>query len=85
VQFIYQNQAIVEHGNVKFKTLYFKVDIMDEEAFESTKTSAEVWISDDDNFLPIKLRSKLKIGYAEAYYKSASGLANPLTSRIELK
>jgi len=85
MQFIYQNQAIVEHGKVKFNTLYFKIDIMDEEAFESTKTSAEVWIGNDDNFLPIKLRSKLKIGYVEVYFKTATGLAYPLSCRIEMK
>jgi hypothetical protein len=84
VQFIYQNQSIVDRGNVKFNTLYFKIDILDD-AFESTNTSAEIWIGDDDNFIPVKLRSKLKIGYAEGYYKSSSGLAHPLLCRIELK
>lgn len=84
VRFIYQNQTIVEYGNAKYNTLYFKIDILDD-AFESTKTSAEVWLGDDDNFLPIKVRSKLKIGYAEIYYKTSSGLAHPLTSRIEMK
>jgi hypothetical protein len=82
--FIYQNQAIVEHENAKFNTRYFKIDIYDE-AFESTKTSAEVWVGDDDNFFPIKARSKLKFGYAEVYYKNSTGLANPLTCRIEIK
>ncbi|MDR3266913.1 MAG: DUF3108 domain-containing protein [Tannerella sp.] len=82
--FIYQNQAIVEHDNVKYNTRYFKIDIYDE-AFESTKTSAEVWVGDDDNFLPVKVRSKLKLGYAEVYYKNSTGLANPLTCRIEMK
>ena len=84
VQFIYQNQAIVERGNVKYNTHYFKIDILDD-AFESTKTSAEVWIGDDNNLLPIKVRGKLKIGYAEIYYKNSSGLAHPLTCRIEVK
>jgi hypothetical protein len=82
--FIYQNQAIVEHENAKFNTRYFKIDIYDE-AFESTKTSAEVWVGDDDNFLPVKVRSKLKLGYAEVYYKNSTGLANPFTCRIEMK
>jgi hypothetical protein len=82
--FIYQNQAIVEHENVKYNTRYFKIDIQDD-AFESTKAAAEVWVGDDDNFLPVKARSKLKLGYAEVYYKSSAGLANPLTCRIEMK
>ena len=82
--FIYQNQSIVERENVKYNTLYFKIDIYDE-AFESTKTSAEVWIGDDDNMLPIKLRSKMKIGYVEVYYRSSSLLAHPLTCGVTIK
>ena len=84
MQFIYQNQSIVEHGNVKYNTRYFKLDIFDD-AFESTSSSAEVWVGDDDNFLPVKVRSKLKIGYAEIYYNKSSNLAHPLKCRIEIK
>ena len=84
ILFTYRNQAIVEREKEKFNTRYFVVDIYDE-AFESAKTSAEVWIGDDDNFLPVKVRSKLKIGYAEVYYKESSNLAHPLTCRIIMK
>ncbi|MDR2914558.1 MAG: DUF3108 domain-containing protein [Tannerella sp.] len=84
MQFIYQNQSIVERGNIKYNTRYFKIDIFDE-AFESTSTSAELWVGDDDNFLPVKVRTKLKIGYAEVYYKNSSNLAHPLKCRIEIK
>lgn len=84
VQFVYRNQSIVERGNAKYNTRYFEIDIYDE-AFESTKTSAELWIGDDDNFLPIKVRSKLKIGYAEIYYKKSNQLKHPLKCRIEIK
>lgn len=84
IQFIYQNQAIIERSNVKYNTHYFKIDIFDE-AFESTKTSAEVWVGDDDNFLPVKVRSKMKIGYVEVYYKSSTSLAYPLTCSIPAK
>ena len=84
MQFVYQNQSIVEHGNAKYNTRYFKLDIFDD-AFESTTASAEVWVGDDDNFLPIKVRSKLKIGSAEIYYNNSSNLAHPLKCRIEIK
>ncbi|MDR1524039.1 MAG: DUF3108 domain-containing protein [Tannerella sp.] len=83
IQFTYQNQAIVEYGKAKYSTRYFIIDIYDE-AFESTKTSAEVWVGDDDNFLPVKVRSKLKIGYVEVYYKESSGLSHPLKCRIAM-
>jgi hypothetical protein len=84
MQFVYQNQAIVEREKLKYNTRYFKIDIFDD-AFESMKSAAEVWVGDDDNFLPVKIRSKLKIGYAEIYYKTSTGLANPLTCRYEMK
>jgi Protein of unknown function (DUF3108). len=84
VQYVYQHQAIMEHGKVKYNTRYFKMNIFDS-AFESTTTSAEVWVGDDDNFLPVKVRSKLKIGAAEIYFKSSSNLAHPLTCRLETK
>ncbi|MDR1723804.1 MAG: DUF3108 domain-containing protein [Tannerella sp.] len=81
-QFRYQNQSVVERSDAKYNTRYFKIDISDD-AFESTKTSAEVWVSDDDNFLPIKIRSKLKIGYAEIHFKHATGLAHPMKCKSE--
>jgi len=81
VKYIYNNQSIIEHGNVKYNTRYFKIDIYDN-AFESTNTAAEVWVSDDDNFIPIKIRSKLKVGYAEIYYKTSSSLAFPFNSKF---
>lgn len=84
IQFTYRSQSIVERGNARYNTRYFEIDIYDE-AFENTKASAEVWMGDDDNFLPIKVRSKLKIGYAEIYYSESSDLAYALTCRIETK
>ncbi|MGP1420168.1 MAG: DUF3108 domain-containing protein [Tannerella sp.] len=80
----YQGQAVVERGNIKYRTLHFSVDIYDK-AFTQTKAAAELWIGDDDNFIPVKIRSKLKIGYAEVHYRNASGLKVPLHCRIETK
>jgi hypothetical protein len=80
----YQGQAVVERGNIKYRTLHFSVDIYDK-AFTQTKAAAELWIGDDDNFIPVKIRSKLKIGYAEVHYRNASGLKAPFHCRIETK
>jgi hypothetical protein len=82
IRFTYQNRSVVEHGNAKYNTRYFVIDIYDE-AFESTKTSAEVWMSDDAGFFPVKVRSKLKIGYVEVHYRESSGSAHPLSCQIK--
>ena len=81
VSYKYVGQQIVERGDVKYRTRYFTVDILDE-AFTQSKEAAEIWIGDDENHLPIKIRAKLKIGAAEAYYNSSSGLRHPLNSRF---
>lgn len=80
-RFRYSGQQIVEHGDVKYRTRHFYIDIYDE-AFTQVKAAAEVWIGDDENHIPIKIRAKLKIGAAEVYYKDGYNLRYPLSCRI---
>ncbi|MDH6357681.1 DUF3108 domain-containing protein [Parabacteroides sp. PF5-9] len=84
VSYRYEGQQIVERGNVKYSTRLFYVDIYDE-AFTTSKESAEIWLGNDDNQIPVKIRAKLRIGAMEAYYNTSSGLRYPLDSRIVLK
>ena len=82
--FRYQGQAIVERDNYKYRTHYYIIDILDD-AFSESKASAELWIGDDDNYIPVKVRTKLKIGAAEVYLKSAVNLKKPLDCRVQVK
>lgn len=78
----YHGQEIVTQGQgVKYKALRFSLDIYDE-AFSVSKSAAEIWVGDDPNHLPVKIRAKLKIGAAEINYKSSKGLRYPLSCRI---
>lgn len=82
ISFRYTGQAIVERNEtLKYRTRHFFIDIYDD-AFTQSKAAAEIWIGDDENHIPVKIRAKLKIGAAEVYYKSSSGLRYPLTSRV---
>lgn len=83
VSYRYVGQRIIERGNAKYKTRLFVLDIFDE-SFSQTKEAAEIWIGDDDNHVPIKIRAKLKIGAGEAYYNSSLNLKHPLKCRIEV-
>lgn len=80
-RFRYTGQQIVEHKGAKYRTRHFYIDIYDE-AFTQAKEAAEVWIGDDENHIPVKIRAKLKIGAAEVYYKDSYNLRAPLTCRI---
>lgn len=81
VSYRYAGQQVIDRGNVKYRTRLFYVDVYDE-SFTQSKESAEVWIGDDANHLPIKIRAKLKIGAAEAYFSDSKNLKHPLTCRI---
>lgn len=84
ISFRYAGQKIVERGNVKYRTRLFYVDIYDE-AFTQNKEAAEIWVGDDANHLPVRIRAKLKIGAAEVYYHSSEGLRHPLDCRVEIR
>lgn len=81
VSYRYAGQQIVERGDIKYRTRHFYIDIHDK-AFTQSKAAAEVWLGDDENHLPVKIRAKLKIGAAEIYLNSSYNLRYPLASRI---
>lgn len=85
ISFRYTGQQIVERSEtLKYSTRHFYVDIYDE-AFSQSKEAAEIWIGDDENHIPVKIRAKLKIGAAEVYYKESNGLHHPFTSQVKIK
>ncbi len=81
----YRGQVILDKGSdKKYKTLKFELDIIDD-AFEANKNAIEMWISDDQNRYPLKIKAKLKIGAAEAELTSFKGNKYPLNSLIVIK
>ena len=41
-----------------------------------------VWITDDDDHIPIHIEAKILVGTVKAYLNEARGLLNPLTSLV---
>lgn len=80
----YTGQEIVEHDSVKYRTRHFFIDVYDE-AFTQSRAAGEAWIGDDGNHLPIKLRAKLKIGAAEAYYVSSENTRYPVSCAFTIQ
>jgi hypothetical protein len=80
----FKGQAILEKSEfVKYKTYRLAIDIGDT-AFNESKSAMEIWVSDDKNHIPLKLKAKLKIGVAEADLSSWQNLKYPLTSEIKI-
>ncbi|GHT33348.1 hypothetical protein AGMMS49574_18810 [Bacteroidia bacterium] len=82
IRFRYTGQSVVEpNDRLKYRTHHFFIDVYDP-AFTQSKEAAEVWVGDDDNHIPVRVRAKLKIGAAEVYFKDSNNLQYPFTCRI---
>jgi len=80
----YDGQSIVEKSDtLKYKTSKISLDFSDS-AFNESKSAVEIWMSDDENRIPIKIRAKLRIGAAEVYLSSWEKLKYPLSSEIRI-
>lgn len=68
----------------KFKTLKFDCQLGTSEGFSFTDGSVfTLWISDDENKIPLYIESPVKVGSINAYISGYKGLKYPLTSLIK--
>ena len=79
-----EGQSIVEKSEtLKYNTYKIAFDFTDE-VFNESKNAIEIWMSDDKNRIPIKIRAKLRIGVAEVHLVSYKNLKYPLSSEIKI-
>ena len=79
-----EGQSIVEKSEtLKYKTYKIALDFTDK-VFNESKSAIEIWMSDDENRVPIKIRAKLRIGMAEVYLVSWKNLKYPLSSEVRI-
>lgn len=68
----------------KFRTLKFACTIGTTESFSFTDGSEFfIWITDDENKIPVMLESPIRVGSVRAYISSCEGLKYPLSSKIK--
>ena len=68
----------------RFRTLKFDCQLGTSEGFSFTDgTVFTLWISDDENKIPLYLESPVRIGSINAYLSGYKGLKYPLKSRIK--
>ena len=79
-----EGQSIVERSEtLKYKTYKIALDFTDE-VFNESKSAIEIWMSDDENRIPVKIKAKLRIGVAEVYLTSWRNLKYPFSSEVKI-
>ena len=80
----YEGQSVIEKSEtLKYKTHKVALDFSDSN-FNESKSAVEVWMSDDKNRIPIKIKAKLRIGAAEVHLTSWKNLKYPLSSEVKI-
>ena len=59
----------------KNNAIHYAIDITNK-TFTESKNAIEIWISDDENHVPLRIKAKLKVGAAEAVLSSYKNLAD---------
>ncbi|MDR2475821.1 MAG: DUF3108 domain-containing protein [Bacteroidales bacterium] len=71
----YKGIETIELDKEKIRTVKYTFSI-NGNAFENKKESIFLWMSDDNNHIPVQVETKLKIGSLKATLKKASGCKN---------
>jgi hypothetical protein len=75
-------ETVKTNESAKYNAHHFYIDVYDS-AFAQSKEAAEVWVGDDRNHIPVRVRARLKVGAVEVYLKSSANLQYPSNCRIE--
>ena len=84
-RFIERDTIKVPHTG-RFATMKFACTLGSSEEFSFTDgTEFFIWITEDDNKIPVMLSSPVRVGEVRAYLRRYDGLKYPLSSLIEKK
>lgn len=67
----------------RFNSLKFSVYVIGGDVFKDSGESLYLWVTDDKNRMPLKVKTPIVVGSVEATIASYKGLKNPLNSKIK--
>ena len=79
---LYGRETIKVKGLGRVNTIKFGAKLLEGEVFKG-ETDMLIWVSDDDNRLPVYFEAPLLVGTARGRMDSWSGLKYPFTALIE--
>ncbi|MEY3442402.1 MAG: hypothetical protein RLZZ519_683 [Bacteroidota bacterium] len=78
---VFVAREVIDVGGIKYKTVKLK-PLVKEGGIFTHEGEMFLWISDDENRIPIRVESGLVIGSVQVDYVKASNLRHPMTSRV---
>lgn len=81
---LYGRETIRVKGLGQVKTIKFAAKLLEGEIFKGEEDMM-IWITDDENRLPVYFEAPLLVGFASGRLEAYSGLKHPFTSLIETK
>ncbi|MEM7039698.1 MAG: DUF3108 domain-containing protein [Bacteroidota bacterium] len=74
-------REVIQIGNIKYRTVKLKPLVKEGGIFQH-EGDLYLWISDDENRIPIRVESGLVIGSIQVDLKKAKNLRHPMTARV---
>ena len=79
----YKGRETIElKDGTKYKCIVFTALMMEGSIFNGGE-DVKVWVTDDENKIPVLVEAKILVGSVKAYLSKTVGLKNPITSLIE--
>ena len=83
IRYVGKEQIKLKNGKI-YNALKFKPMLAEGKMFEKGE-GMTIWISDDENKIPLMVESKMKIGSVKAMLSSEKHIAHPMNSEVKKK
>lgn len=82
LRFKYEGKEVLKTSMGTFNTIKVKPQLIEGRVFKDNE-ALTLWVTDDENKLPIRVESDIFVGSVKVDLEEYSGLKNPLTSKIK--
>ena len=82
LRFKFEKREIIESELGIFKTIKVKPQLIEGRVFKDNE-ALTLWVTDDDNKIPVRVESDIFVGSIKVDLLEMSGIRNPLTSIVK--
>lgn len=82
LRFKFESREVLKTDMGTFKTIKVKPQLIEGRVFKDNE-ALTLWVTDDENKIPLRVESDIFVGSARADLSDMSGIRNPLTSKIK--